>query len=104
MLSNVTAAFLLYMLVPSQALKGLDTSAILYDFDFKEFVLGGSGDFAVFQAYRSNGSVNRYAVVDSEEARAAGYTKFDIYISPCLRCKKSASQQVQEMGKRQREI
>ena len=101
MLSNVITVILtcFIVVVPYQALKGLDTSVILYDFDFKDFVEGGSGDFVVFQAYRNNGSVNHYAVNDSEEAYAAGFTKFDVYISPCPRCNKSASQQVQEAGK-----
>ena len=99
MLSNVITVSLMYMIIPSQALKGLDASVVLYDFDFKDFVEGGSGDFVVFQAYHNDGSVNHYAVNDSEEAYAAGFTKFDVYISPCPRCNKSASQQVQEAGK-----
>ena len=82
-----------------EAAKGLDVSAILYDFDFKDFVEGGSGDFAILQGYRSNGSINHNALVDNDEAHVAGYTNFDVYMSPCPRCNKSASQQVQEMGK-----
>ena len=82
-----------------EAAKGLDVSAILYDFDFKDFVEGGSGDFVILQGYRSNGSVNHNALVDNDEAHVAGYNNFDVYMSPCPRCNKSASQQVQEMGK-----
>lgn len=80
-------------------MKGVDVSIMLYDFDFKDFTQQGNGDFAILQGYRSNGSVNLNALVDSEEARAAGYDVFDVYMSPCVRCNKSASQQVQDMGK-----
>ena len=83
----------------ANASKGIDVSAFLYNFDFKDYVLGGSGDFAIFQGYRSNGSVNLNLINDSEESNSAGYEKFDMYMSPCPRCNKSASQQVLEMGK-----
>ena len=80
------------------ASKGIDVSVFLYDFDYKDFVLGGSGDFAIFQGYRNNGSVNFNLINNSEESNAAGYINFDMYMSPCPRCNKSASQQVLEMG------
>ena len=82
-----------------EAAKGLDASILLYSFDFKDFVEGGSGDFVILQGYRSNGSVNHNAVIDNEEAYGAGYDNFDVYMSPCPRCNKSVSQQVQEMSK-----
>lgn len=83
-----------------EAAKGVDVSRLLYDFDFKDFVEGGYDGFLILQGYRSNGSVNFKAINDShEEASAAGYDNFDIYMSPCPRCNKSASQQVNEMGK-----
>ena len=82
-----------------EAKKGLDVSVMLHDFDFKDFDEGGNGDFVIFQGYRSNGSVNPNALGDSEEASAAGYDNVDVYMSPCVRCNKSASQQVQQMGK-----
>ena len=105
MSSNLLTVGLLPLIVLSpfwfaaDAAKGLDASVLLYSFDFKDFVEGGSGDFVILQGYYSNGSVNRNAVIDNEEAYGAGYDNFDIYMSPCLRCNKSASQQVQEMGK-----
>ena len=82
-----------------EAAKGLDVSVMLYDFDFKDFVEEGSGDFVILQGYRSNGSVNLNVAFDCEEAFGAGYDNFDLYMSPCPRCNKTASQQVQEMGK-----
>ena len=82
-----------------EAAKGLDVSRIFYHFDFKDWVEGGFSDFVILQGYRSNGSVNLNAVFDSDEAFIAGYQNFDVYMSPCPRCKKTASQQVQEMGK-----
>ena len=89
----------LSILYCAYALKGIDVSAFLYNFDFKDYVLEGSSDFIVFQGYRNNGSVNLNLITDSEESRSAGYENFDMYMSPCPRCKKSASQQVLEMGK-----
>lgn len=89
----------LWIFCLAYALKGIDVSVFLYNFDYKDYVLGGSGDFAVFQGYRSNGSVNFNLINNSEESRSAGYTNFDMYMSPCPKCNKSASQQVLEMGK-----
>ena len=86
-------------LYSAYASKGIDASAFLYNFDFKDYVLAGSSDFAVFQGYRSNGSVNLNLINDSEESSSAGYTNFDMYMSPCPRCNISAAQQVLEMGK-----
>ena len=87
----------LSILYCAYASKGIDVSVFLYNyFDFKDYVLEGCSDFAVFQGYRNNGSVN---LNDSDESRTAGYKNFDLYMSPCPRCNKSASQQVLEMGK-----
>lgn len=98
-LSSPVVLLGLSTLYSAYASKGIDMSAFLYNFDFKDFVLAGSSDFAVFQGYRSNGSVNLNLINDSDESRTAGYTNFDVYMSPCPRCNKSASQQVLEMGK-----
>ena len=98
-LSSPVALLGLSILYSAYALKGIDVSVFLYNFDFKDYVLEGCSDFAIFQGYRNNGSVNLNLVNDSEESRTAGYNNFDMYMSPCPRCNKSASQQVLEMGK-----
>jgi hypothetical protein len=92
-LSSPVVLLGLSILYSAYALKGIDVSAFLYNFDFKDYVLAGSSDFAVFQGYRNNGSVNLNLINDSEESYSAGYTNFDMYMSPCPRCNKSASQQ-----------
>jgi hypothetical protein len=80
------------------ATKGVDVADLLYNFDFKDFMEAGLDGFAIFQGYRSNGSVNEYAINNSIGAWEAGFDNFDVYLSPCPKCNKTASQQVQEMG------
>lgn len=80
------------------ATKGVDVSQLLYNFDFKDFMEDGFDGFVIFQGYRSDGRVNLYAINDSIGAYEAGFSNFDMYLSPCLKCNKSAAQQVQEMG------
>ena len=89
---------LLLLLPPLNATKGVDVAGLLYNFDFKDFMEAGLGGFAIFQGYRSNGTVNEYAINDSIGAYEAGFDNFDVYLSPCPKCNKTAYQQVQEMG------
>ena len=95
------ACLLLLLLAPFSlnATKGVDVSEFLYNYDFKDFMEAGFEGFAIFQGYRSNGSVNEYAVNDSIGAYEAGFDNFDVYLSSCPKCNKTASQQVQEMGR-----
>lgn len=44
------------------------------------------------------GSVDPNAVVNIKNARAAGIPYVDVYLFPCPKCAKSASEQVDEMG------
>ena len=95
-----SACLLLLLLVPFSlnATKGVDVADLLYNYDFKDFMEAGIDGFAIFQGYRSNGTVNEYAINDSIGAYEAGFDNFDVYLSPCPKCNKTASQQVQEMG------
>ena len=95
-----SACLLLLLLAPFSlnATKGVDVADLLYNFDFKDFMEAGIDGFAIFQGYRSNGTVNEYAINDSIGAYEAGFDNFDVYLSPCPKCNKTASQQVQEMG------
>ena len=81
------------------ATKGVDVSSQLVNYDFKDFMEAGIDGFAIFQGYKSDGTVNRYAINNSIGAYEAGFDNFDVYLSPCPKCNKTASQQVQEMGK-----
>ena len=81
------------------ATKGVDVSGMLYNFDFKDFIEAGYDGFVIFQGFQSDGNVNPYAISNSIGAYEAGFDNFDMYLSPCPKCNKSATQQVQEMGK-----
>ena len=80
------------------AIKGVDVSGLLYNFDFKDFMEDGFDGFVIFQGYQSDGNVNPYAVNNSIGAYEAGFNNFDMYMCPCPKCNKTAEQQVQEMG------
>lgn len=80
------------------ATKGADVSQQLDNYDFKDCMEAGIDGFVIFQGYRSDGTVNPYAVNNSIGAYEAGFDNFDMYLSPCPRCNKAAAQQVQEMG------
>ena len=92
---------LLGLLTPltTEATKGVDVSGDLDNYDFKDIMEEGIHGFVIFQGYRSDGTVNPYAVNDSTGAYEAGFDNFDVYLSPCPKCNKTASQQAQEMGK-----
>ena len=101
MIFSLNAWLLLLLLAPFSlnATKGVDVSSSLDNYDFKDFMEAGIEGFAIFQGYRSNGTVNQYAINDSIGAYEAGFDNFDVYLSPCPKCNKIASQQVQEMGR-----
>ena len=101
MILSLSAWLLLLLLAPFSlnATKGVDVSGSLDNYDFKDFMEAGYDGFVIFQGYRSNGTVNQYAINDSIGAYEAGFSNFDVYLSPCPKCNKTASQQVQEMGR-----
>ena len=101
MILRLNAYLLLLVLIPLSldATKGVDVSSFLYNLDFKDFIEAGIDGFAIFQGYTSNGTVNQYAINDCTGAHEAGFNNFDVYLSPCPKCNKTASQQVQEMGR-----
>ena len=81
------------------AIKGVDVSGLLDNYDFKDFMEDGFDGFVIFQGYQSDGNVNPHAVNSSSGAYEAGFSNFDMYMCPCPKCNKTAEQQVQEMGK-----
>ena len=58
-------------------------------------------DFLIVRAYRNIGVSDSMAAQTLANAKKAGFRDIDVYMFPCSRenCKKSAQQQVQEMGK-----
>ena len=78
---------------------GIDVSGPLVNYDFKDFMEAGIDGFVIFQGYQSDATVNPNAINDSIGAYEAGFNNFDMTLSPCPRCNKTAAQQVQEMGK-----
>ena len=101
MILRLSVCLLLLVLTPlsTNATKGVDVSGLLYNFDFKDFIEAGYDSFAIFQGYRSDGTVNQYAINNSIGAYEAGFNNFDVYLSPCPKCNKTSSQQVKEMGR-----
>ena len=58
-------------------------------------------DFLIVRAYRNIGTSDSMAAQTLANAKKAGFRDIDVYMFPCSHetCKKSARQQVQEMGK-----
>ena len=76
---------------------GIDVSRSLDNYDFKDFMEAGITEFVIFKGY-GGGSVNPNAINDSIGAYEAGFNNFDMCLSPCPRCNKTAAEQVKEMG------
>ena len=82
----------------TSATKGIDVSTLVYSTGFK--CLKGDGyDFLIVRGYRSTGKPDTNAIHTIANAREAGFKYIDVYMFPCPRCGKSASEQVREMGK-----
>lgn len=56
-------------------------------------------EFVIVRAYCSYGKPDSAAVGTITNANSAGFSNADVYMFPCPKCPKSASEQVQEMGK-----
>ena len=80
------------------ATKGLDVSTLVYPKDFECLKNAGYG-FLIVRGYRSYGSPDPEAIHTIANARQAGFKYIDVYMFPCPKCAKSASAQVDEMGK-----
>lgn len=87
----------LLLLPPSRATKGVDLSTATSKNAFS--CLKDEGyDFVIVRAYRSYGVRDRNAASTIANARAAGFQYCDVYMFPCPKCIKSATDQVREMG------
>ena len=82
----------------SGATKGVDVSTLVYSNDFKCLKDDGY-DFVIVRGYRSTGEPDPEAIHTIANARDAGFEYIDVYMFPCPKCGKSASEQVREMGK-----
>ena len=89
---------LLLSLHLSDATKGIDVSSLVYSTGFKCLKEDGY-DFLIVRGYRSTGEPDPNAIHTIANARDAGFEYIDVYMFPCPKCGKSASDQVQEMGK-----
>ncbi len=77
--------------------KGVDVSSSVSTSHWS--CLKSSGyDFMIVRAYRSIGSPDPNAADTLRNAQAAGFSYCDVYLFPCPKCSKSASNQVNEMG------
>ena len=81
----------------SEAVKGIDVSSLVYPKDF-ECLKDQGYEFLIVRGYRSVGSPDPDAIHTIANARQAGFKYIDVYLFPCPRCSKSASEQVDEMG------
>ena len=81
----------------SYATKGIDVSTLVYSSDFKCLKEQGY-DFLIVRGYRSTGEPDPDAIHTIANAREAGFEYIDVYMFPCPRCSKTASEQVEEMG------
>ena len=53
----------------------------------------------IVRAYLSLGQPDKNAIRTMANAKEAGFTNIDVYLFPCPKCAKSASDQVDEMGR-----
>ncbi|XP_065895312.1 probable GH family 25 lysozyme 2 [Dysidea avara] len=95
MLLAVCVVFLLGLRL-SEATKGIDVSQLVYPSDFKCLKEAGY-DFVIVRAYQSLGHPDSNAIHTIANAREAGFQYIDVYLFPCPKCSKSASEQVSEM-------
>jgi hypothetical protein len=98
---SVCYAFLLLVLsswYSADATKGLDVSTLVDPKDF-DCLKDAGYEFLIVRGYRSLGSPDPDAIHTIANARQAGFKYIDVYMFPCPKCAKSASAQVDEMGK-----
>ena len=77
---------------------GVDVSTYMSESDCACLKRNGN-DFLIMRAYRSTGEPDPNAPGTIANCKAAGFQYLDVYLFPCPRCGKSASEQVSEMGK-----
>ena len=97
---RVTCVILLFSLSGlslTDATKGIDLSTLVYSNDFKCLKDDGY-EFVIVRGYRSTGEPDPDAIHTIANARDAGFEYIDVYMFPCPKCGKSASEQVKEMG------
>ena len=82
----------------TDATKGIDLSTLVYSSGFKCLKDDGY-EFLIVRGYRSTGEPDPDAIHTIANARDAGFEYIDVYMFPCPKCGKSASEQVKEMGK-----
>ena len=97
---RVTCVILVFGLsgLSTDATKGIDVSTLVSSSDFK-CIKGNGYDFLIVRGYRSTGEPDPNAIHTIANARDAGFEYIDVYMFPCPKCGKSASEQVKEMGK-----
>ena len=81
-----------------QSTKGVDVSTYVSESNCACLKRSGY-DFLIVRAYRSTGEPDPNAPGTIANCKAAGFQYLDVYLFPCPKCGKSASQQVSEMGK-----
>ena len=81
------------------ATMGIDVSTLVYPKDF-ECLKNAGYEFLIVRGYRSIGSPDPNAIHTIANAREAGFKYVDVYMFPCPKCGKSATAQVDEMGKK----
>lgn len=82
----------------ADAKNGIDVSTLVYPKDF-ECLKNAKYEFLIVRGYRSYGSPDPDAIHTIANAREAGFKYIDVYMFPCPKCAKSATTQVDEMGK-----
>jgi len=95
---TVVCVALLFGLHLGEATQGIDVSQLVYPSDFKCLKEAGY-DLVIVRAYQSLGHPDGNAIRTIANAREAGFQSIDVYLFPCPKCDKSASEQVDEMGK-----
>ena len=97
---RVTCVILVFGLsgLSTDATKGIDVSTLVSSSDFN-CIKGDGYDFLIVRVYRSLGKPDPDAIRTIANARDAGFEDIDVYMFPCPKCEKSASEQVKEMGK-----
>lgn len=97
-IESVLVCIVVLSVVPSEATLGIDLSTSTSKTAFS--CLKDQGyEFVIVRAYLSYGEPDRQASTTIANAKAAGFEYVDVYMFPCPKCSKSASEQVSEMGK-----
>ena len=82
----------------TDATKGIDVSTLVSSTGFKCLKAKGY-NVLIVRGYRSLGKPDSNAIRTIVNARNAGFQYTDVYMFPCPKCSKSATEQVQEMSK-----